>query len=149
MSTKPPKELLSFLRPYSRTICELAISLRRIVIDELAPCYESIYDAYNAVALGYGPTEALKDGICHVAVYAHHVNLGFNHGATLTDPGNILRGSGKQIRHTTLNNSVDLKRPELRDYLRRARQQAGLLPTRRGSADVFSVVKGNYPVKRR
>ena len=149
MSTKPPRELLRFLEPYSRPIRELALGLRELVIDELAPCNENIYDAYNAVAIGYGSTERLKDGICHIAVYAHHVNLGFNRGATLADPGNILRGSGKQIRHTTLNNSIDLKRPELRDYLRRARQQAGLLPAKRGSADVVSVVKGNYPVKRR
>src|SRR5882724_9499345 len=51
MSTKPPKELLSFLRPYSRTFCKLAIGLRKIVIDELGPCYESIYDAYNIIPL--------------------------------------------------------------------------------------------------
>ena len=150
MSRKPSKELLRFLEPYSRPIRELALGLRELVIDELAPCNENIYDAYNAVALGYGSTERLKDGICHIAVYAHHVNLGFNHGATLADPNNILRGGGKQIRHTKLINSIDLKRPELRDYLRRARQQAGLPPEEgRRSGGVVSVVKGNYPVKKR
>ena len=149
MSTKPPKELLRFLEPYSGPIRELALGLRELVIDELAPCHENIYDAYNAVALGYGSTERLKDGICHIAVYAHHVNLGFNHGANLADPADILRGSGKHIRHTTLNSSVDLNRPELRDYLRRARQQAALAPAAGTSRVVVSVVKGNYPVKRR
>ncbi len=147
MSTKPPKELLSFLRPYTRPIRELALSLRELVIDELAPCHENIYDAYNAVALGYGSTEHLKDGICHIAVYARHVNLGFNHGATLADPGKTLRGSGKHIRHITLKDSDDLKRPELREYLRRASNQAGHAGSKSG--EVISVVKGNYPVKRR
>ena len=147
MSTKPPKELLGFLRPYTRPIRALALSLRELVIDELAPCHENIYDAYNAVALGYGSTEHLKDGICHIAVYARHVNLGFNHGATLADPRKILRGSGKHIRHITLKDSDDLKRPELREYLRRASNQAGQAGSR--SAEVISVVKGNYPVKRR
>ena len=147
MNTKPPKELLSFLRPYSRTIRELAIGLRRVVIGELAPCHENIYDAYNAVALGYGSTEGSKEGICHIAVYAHHVNLGFNRGATLADPLKILRGSGKHIRHITLKDADDLKRPELREYLRRASKQAGHAGGKSG--EVISVVKGNYPVKRR
>jgi hypothetical protein len=147
MSTKPPKELLSFLRPYSRTIRELAIGLRNIVIGELAPCHENIYDAYNAVALGYGPTERLKEGICHIAVYAHHVNLGFNRGATLADPNKILLGTGKHIRHITLKDLDDLKRPELREYLQRASKQAGHAGGKSG--EVISVVKGNYPVKRR
>jgi hypothetical protein len=147
MSRKPTKELIQFLQPYDRSIRQLALSLRELVIDELAPCYENIYDAYNAVALGYGPTEALREGICHIAVYAHHVNLGFNHGATLADPHKILRGSGKHIRHITLKDSEDLKRPELPEYLRSASKQAGHAAGKSG--EVISVVKGNYPFKRR
>jgi hypothetical protein len=147
MSRKPTKELIQFLHPYDRSIRELALNLRELVIDELAPCIENIYDAYNAVALAYGSTERLKAGICHIAVYAHHVNLGFNHGATLADPRKILRGSGKHIRHITLKDSDDLKRPELREYLRQASKQAGHAGGKSGA--VISVVKGNYPVKRR
>jgi hypothetical protein len=147
MSSKPPKELIKFLRPYDRSIRDLALSLRELVIAELAPCHENIYDAYNAVALGYGPTDRLKDGICHIAVYAGHVNLGFNKGATLPDPNNVLRGTGKQIRHITLKNSSDLSKPELRTYLSQARKQAGHSTSSQGK--VVSVVKAIYPVKRR
>ena len=147
MSRKPAKELIQFLQPYDRSIRQLALSLRELVIGELAPCHENIYDAYNAVALGYGPTEGLKEGICHIAVYAHHVNLGFNQGATLGDPRKVLRGSGKHIRHITLKDSDDLKRPELREYLRQASKQAG--HAGRKSGKVVSAVKGHYPVKRR
>jgi hypothetical protein len=40
------------------------------------PCHETIYDAYNAVALGYGPTDRLKDGV--ILPSTPGVNLGFN-----------------------------------------------------------------------
>jgi len=39
--------------------------------------YENIYDAYSAVAIGYGTSDRLSDGIFHIAVYSRHVNLGF------------------------------------------------------------------------
>src|SRR6266498_1324667 len=93
----PPAALLKFLKPYDRSIQELALGLRSLVLEEMTPCYENIYDAYSAVAIGYGSSDRLQDGVFHIAVYAKHVNLGFNHGATLADPLGILKGSGRQI----------------------------------------------------
>src|SRR6266508_3632354 len=90
----PPAALIQFLKPYDRGIQDLALALRSLVLDEMAPCYENIYDAYNAVAIGYGSSDRLQDGVFHIAVYAKHVNLGFNHGATLADPLGIIKGSG-------------------------------------------------------
>lgn len=150
MAQSPPKELLKFLRPFDRGTRELALALRRVVLEEMAPCHENIYDAYNAVALGYGPTDRLSDGICHIAVYTKHVNLGFNRGALLDDPQGLLKGSGKWIRHITIKTLADLVRPEIKAYLRRARADAGLSPTRqRKESEVVSVVKAVYPKKRR
>ena len=120
----PPAELIKFLRPYDRAIQKLALDLRALVLEEMAPCHENIYDAYNAVAIGYGPTDRLSDGIFHIAVYAKGVNLGFNHGAALADPAGILEGAGKQIRHIKIRTPSDLERSEVRAYMRRAHQLA-------------------------
>lgn len=153
----PPAELIKFLRPYDRAVQKLALGLRALVLEEIAPCHENIYDAYSAVAMGYGPTDRLSDGIFHIAVYAKGVNLGFNHGATLDDPLEILDGAGKQIRHIKIRTPEDLVRPEIRDYVRRAQRVAGedarklgepVAPSRK-SAKVISVVKAVYPKKRR
>ena len=149
MAKAPGKELVQFLKPFDRQVRELALALRSVVIEELAPCHENIYDAYNALALGYGPTDRLKDGICHIAVYAHHVNLGFNQGATLDDPHKVLLGSGKKIRHIRISEPSDVKRPEVRTYLRSARKQAGHVVSGRKSKKVVSTVKAIYPVRRR
>src|SRR2546422_299927 len=99
---RPPAELIKFLKPYDAEVRDLALSLRSLVLEEMAPCYENIYDAYSAVAIGYGPTDRLQDGVFHIAVYSHHVNLGFNDGATLDDPLGILEGGGTRIRHITI-----------------------------------------------
>src|SRR5712691_13313367 len=116
--SNPPPELIKFLKPYDRAIQDLALSLRSLVLEEMAPCHENIYDAYSAVAIGYGWSDRLRDGVFHIAVYTNHVNLGFNYGATLDDPDGILEGSGKQIRHVSVRTPADLARPEIRKYVR-------------------------------
>jgi len=151
----PPRELLKFLKPYDKTTRDLALGLRALLLDEIAPCYENIYDAYSAVAIGYGTSEKLGDGIFHIAVYAKGANLGFNDGATLDDPKRILEGSGNRIRHIKIRKPEDLGRPELRAYIRRARKKALAEARKLGEAPkqkpngVVSTVKAIYPKKRR
>ena len=155
MTHRPPPALIKFLKPYDREIRDLALNLRELVLEEMAPCYENIYDAYSAVAIGYGTSDRLRDGIFHVAVYSKHVNLGFNEGASLDDPKGILQGSGNQIRHITIKTPEDIKRPELRAYIRRARKKAFAdarklgEPAKEKPAGVVSTVKAIYPKKRR
>lgn len=151
----PPPALVKFLKPYDRAIQDLALRLRSLVLEEMAPCYENIYDAYNAVAIGYGSSDRLQDGVFHIAVYANHVNLGFNEGATLDDPLGILQGAGKRIRHITIKTTSDLARPEIRSYVRRAHKAAIADARKLGEATpkhvdgVVSTVKAIYPKKRR
>src|SRR5215813_5883234 len=142
----PPAALKKCLQPYDKSVRDLALQLRALVLDEMAPCYENIYDAYSAVAIGYGTSDRLSDGIFHIAVYAKHVNLGFNDGATLDDPKGILQGSGNRIRHITIRTVADLQKPEIRSYIRRARKKALTDAARLGErmerpASVVSTVK--------
>ena len=155
MKYPPPTALIKFLKPYDREVRDVALKLRALVLEEMAPCYENIYDAYSAVAIGYGTSDRLRDGIFHIAVYSNHVNLGFNDGASLDDPKGILQGSGKLIRHITIETAEELKRPELRAYIRRARKKAlddarklGE-PAPKKPEGVVSTVKAIYPKKRR
>ena len=150
----PPAALLKFLKPYDPKIRELALDLRALVLEEMAPCYENIYDAYSAVAIGYGTSERLSDGIFHIAVYEKGVNLGFNEGATLADPNGILEGKGTRIRHIKIRTAADLARPELRSYIRRARKAAMADARKLGEGlekpkGVISTVKAIYAKKRR
>ena len=158
MATSAPQALRKFLKPYDREVRDLALKLRALVIEEMAPCYENIYDAYSAVAIGYGTSERLSDGICHIAVYSKHVNLGFNDGAHLPDPKKILAGTGKSIRHVTFRTPADLEQPYIRSYLQRARKHAMAEARKLGEVQparqmkgksVISTVKAVYAKKRR
>ena len=150
-----PPALIKFLKPYDREIRELALRLRALLLAEMGPCYENIYDAYSAVAMGYGSSERLSDGVFHIAVYTNHVNLGFNDGATLDDRLGILEGKGNRIRHISIKTPADLARPEIRAYIRRARKVALDDARKLGAArpekikGVVSTVKAIYPKKRR
>lgn len=150
----PPRALIKFLKPYDPEVRDLALQLRALLLEEIAPCYENIYDAYSAVAIGYGTSERLSDGIFHIAVYEKGANLGFNDGASLVDPKGILEGKGNRIRHIKIRNPTDLKRPELRAYIRRAHKTALRDARKLGERakkpkGVVSTVKAIYPKKRR
>ena len=49
------------------------------------------------------PTACLGDAaFAYVNVFTSHVNVGFFHGASLSDPAGLLQGSGKRMRHVKL-----------------------------------------------
>jgi len=147
---RPPKALVEFLKPYDPSIRKLAIAIRDFVIPEMEPCFEYIYDAYNAVAFGYGPSESYRQGAIHVAVYPKHVNLGFNQGAHMKDAAKLLKGTGNNIRHITIKSEAELKQPAIREYLREARKIAEKNhPYPADLNGVTSVVKAIYANKKR
>src|SRR5580658_1932968 len=63
---------------------------------------ELVYDNYNALAIGFSPTDRAGDGIFSIALFPPHVSLFFLRGATLPDPTKRLRGSGNVVRHIVL-----------------------------------------------
>jgi hypothetical protein len=91
--------------------------------------HEFLWDATNAVSLVYTPSDRWQDGICHVAVYTRHVNLGLNQGATLADPLGILEGTGSHIRHVRFAVGDDTGAAWIDDYVGRAMEQVEMAPT--------------------
>ena len=104
--------------------------------------HETVWDAINAVSLGYSPTPRWQDGIVHIATYSKHVNLGFNDGATLDDPLGILVGSGSRVRHVSFHSPADTKAKWIDDYLRRAMAQAGMSAKDGDRGTTIRVMKG-------
>lgn len=147
--SRPPAQLKEFLEPYDPAIRQLALRTRALVLDVFAPCCETIYDAYSAVALGYGPTERMKDLVVHVAVYSGHVNIGFNDGASMPDPERLLEGSGKRIRHIAIRSEAELDRPAVRAYVEKARREAADAFDAHNARGVRTIIKPPSPRKRR
>src|SRR5215208_2151434 len=113
--TKPPRELIDFLYRHDPGIQTLALGLRQVVLEEMAPCHEYIFQMRSKVVMLYGPTDrVIKDAVCIVSVFTKQVNLGFTRGAEFKDPRGLLQGSGKKMRHLTLKELSELDRPEIR-----------------------------------
>ncbi len=151
-AVRPPiPELLQFLAPYDAAIQRLALEVRAYLLTIEPRATETIYDAYNAVAIGYSFTGRLKECYCHVAVYSKHVNLGFNHGADLQDPQKILQGKGSQVRHVTIHEKSDLAGSYLKGLVRAAIVNARALGIAGGIPELEpqSIVKAIYVKRRR
>jgi len=56
---------------------------------------ELLHDGCPVACLGDAP-------FAYVNVFTSHVNVGFFQGATLPDPGRMLQGAGKFMRHVKL-----------------------------------------------
>lgn len=152
MSSIPAtKELKGFLAPFDPGVVSLALRTRTLVLHEAPAAIELVYDAYNAVAMGYSFTGRPSDAFCHIAVYSRWVNLGFNWGADLPDPEGLLVGSGRRIRHLRMENLTDLQRPFVRRFLRAAIARAidSSQGSKTPSGSPRSVVRAIYAKKRR
>jgi hypothetical protein len=141
-----PPEVDEFLAPFPEEVQEIVHLLRARVLKVVPNAHETVWDAINAVSLGYSPTTRWQDGIVHIATYSKHVNLGFNQGATVDDPLGIFEGNGSRIRHVTFRTPRDTKAKWIDDYLRRAMAAAGMSATDGDSGTTIRVMKG---VKRR
>jgi hypothetical protein len=66
------------------------------------------------------PTFDLNGPLCFYMVAKEHVIFGFMRGAMLGDPGKLLEGTGKYLRHVKLRSASDVRRSELRALLKQA-----------------------------
>ncbi len=145
------KELRRFLKPYDPGIVAIAAAARSLLFEEAPSATELVYDAYNAVAMGYSFTGRPSDAFCHVAVYSQWVNLGFHRGAELPDRKGLLVGSGRLVRHLRMQSLSDLERPFVRRFVRAAIAAAKGSPQHRpvGAPSFTSIVRAVYPKRRR
>ena len=67
------------------------------------------------------PTACVDEAaFCYVNVFTAHVNVGFFLGAELSDPGRLLEGTGKFMRHVKLRPECDLDAAALRTLIETA-----------------------------
>ena len=68
--------MLNFLSTCDRTVADLALALREMVLKEAPEAVERVYQNHpSAVWFGFGPK--MKDMFCYIATAKSHVNLGF------------------------------------------------------------------------
>ena len=101
MSKEQTKDLLKFLKPFSEEIIERVLWLREFIWDLYPQTNELIYDNYNALAVGWSPTDRVGHTFCSIAVgrTSNNVHFGFYWGSEISDPDKVLLGEGNQYRY--------------------------------------------------
>ena len=74
---------------------------------------EMVFDNYNALVFGIGPSEQSRESFISIAGYPKWVTLFFLNGAGLPDPEGLLEGGGKQVRGIRLKTPADLDSPAI------------------------------------
>jgi hypothetical protein len=121
MKSKAPEEQLAgFIAKYTPEIGVLAQEALAKMRARLPGAIELVYDNYNALAVGFSPTERVSDVIFSITLYPRWVSLFFFRGADLPDPQKLLKGSGKQVRHIILESAADLDKPAVKALMDRA-----------------------------
>ena len=109
----------SVLETKPQSLVELYIDLRNFVLELYPDSNELLYHTHALTSL-FTVSEKMGDGFCHIPVYSEHLNLGFNEGTLLSDPNNLLQGTGKLIRHIPVKATTDYRNPEVKALLQEA-----------------------------
>lgn len=126
------QQLKACLARFPAPLARLAGTLRSRLRTRLPGLFELVYSYENqgSLVISYSPTDRGIDGVCAIAVHPGELRLCLGRGAELTksDPLELLKGSGKTVRHVMLTKISEFERPEVQALLAAAIQLAKLPP---------------------
>ena len=117
MSRNIHPDFLRLLRTKDDELAELYIDLRNFILDLMPAANELLYHTHALTSV-YTPTQKMGDAFCHIPIYTEHLNLGFNQGTSLDDPGQLLEGTGKSIRHIPVRNKNDFRNQKVKTLVK-------------------------------
>jgi hypothetical protein len=125
MKTKSPAaQLDGFIAKYLPEIGDYAYEVLAKMRSILPGAVEMVYDNYNGLVIGFGPTERPSEAVFSMIVLPDHISVCFLTGAKLKDAKKILRGSGNIVRHIRLEDVMDLDKPVVRALMQQAIKRA-------------------------
>ncbi|MEA3066406.1 MAG: hypothetical protein QOJ27_2867 [Sphingomonadales bacterium] len=107
------RRLDDFLAKFTPEVDKLAHDLTARMRARLPGATVMVYDNYNALAIGFGPTEKPSQAVLSLAVMPRWVTLCFLRGVGLPDPHALLRGDGSRVRHVRLHEPEALDDPRV------------------------------------
>lgn len=107
-----PDQLDLFLAQYDDQIVRKALVLREVILTTLPGITEQIDLPANMIAYCYGQKYA--ELICVIIPSKKGLKLGFNRGASLPDPGGLLKGTGKISRYVEIKKTEDIHDPAVK-----------------------------------
>src|SRR5580658_7184275 len=141
------RELQVFIDRFTPEIATAARACLEKMRDKLPGAVQLVYDNYNALAIGFGPSERASEAIFSIVLYPRWVTLFFLQGAGLPDPDKLLKGGGKVVRHVVLASATDLDKPAIRALMATAlnRAKAPIDPNATGYLEIRSISPKQRP----
>ena len=116
----PARQIASFLAKYDPKIAADARASRTRLRKMVPGGTEFVYDNYNALVFGFGPSERPSEAVLSLAIMPRWVTLCFLKGAKLRDPKKLLRGSGSIVRNIHLDSPRHLEDSDVRALIDQA-----------------------------
>jgi len=142
-------ELRGFIARFTPEVASLARGILAKMKKRLPSANRLVYDNYNALAIGFGPTERASDAIVSVAIYPRGVNLCLLQAgrSRLRDPRRLLQGSGTTNRFIPIKSAADIDDGAVEDLLAQALAAAKvpLDPAAKGRLIIKSVSAKQRP----
>jgi hypothetical protein len=107
------RQLDGFLAKFTPEVDALAHDLIERMRMRLPGAAIMVYDNYNTLAIGFGPSEKPSHAILSLAVMPRWVTLCFLRGVGLPDPHGLLRGEGSRVRHVRLHEPEAMADPRI------------------------------------
>jgi hypothetical protein len=118
------QELEKFLSEFEPGIARQAKAALAKMRKMVPGAVEMVYDNYNALVIGFGPSERASLAVFSIAMFPDHISLCFLQGAGLPDPAKRLQGAGNVARHVKLVLPGVLDDPEIRALMEVAKERA-------------------------
>lgn len=109
MPATSQQQLDTFFDKYDPEIATLGRKALAHMRKRLPGAVATVYDNYNALAIGFGPEAKASKMPLSIALYPRWVTLFFMQGAKLDDPEKLMTGSGSTIRSIRLDGLATLK----------------------------------------
>lgn len=126
-------QLAAFIAKYTPEIARRARAVLARMRARLPGAVELVYDNYNALVVGFGPSERSSEAPFSIVLYPRWITLFFLQGAHLADPDRVLKGSGRQVRYVILETADTIDEPPVDALMREALRQVQWSPSGRRS----------------
>jgi hypothetical protein len=127
------QQLASFIAKFSDPVALLVEASLAAMRERYPTAIELVYDNYNALAIGFGPTERPSQAIFSIAVFPKWVSLFFLQAKGLPDPDKILQGNGKRVRHIRVPSVATLDQMSVKTLMQEATARASIPFAPKGS----------------
>lgn len=141
------QQLDSFIARYSPDVASVARTAFRWMRERFPRPTVLVYDNYNALAIGFGPTERASDAVFSIALFPRWVNLFSLQAVGLPDPNKLLKGRGKRVRSVRLDGAV-LDQPAVLLLIEAEAMRSGLGPEVGGGDIVIKSISAKQRPRR-